>query len=420
MNLNLKFEEYHLSNGMRVILHKDKTTPIVCVNVWYHVGSWNERPGKTGFAHLFEHMMFQGSKNVGSDMHFRLLQSIGGSVNGSTSFNRTNYYETVPSHHLELALWLEADRMGFLLPAMTQKKLDKQIDVVKNERRQTVDNQPYGTWLEKMLESAYPADHSYHWPIIGYMDDIDNASLDDVGDFFRTYYSPVNASLCIAGDFDKNQAKGYIEKYFGPIEGIKTIPAVTSKFRGQFSGEIRKDVKDNIQLPRIHIAYHIPAFGEKDWYAADFLSDLLSTGKSSRLYHSLVYKQQVAQDAYAFVFGTEGTALMVFVATAQNGISIKKLEKALQNELNEVINGHVNDSEMDRIKNQVEAQKLRELQSITHIADSINGAAVQFGDPGYINRELDIYTSITKENVLDMAQKFLKDNNRVVLNYLPK
>lgn len=195
---------------------------------------------------------------------------------------------------------------------------------------------------------------------------------------------------------------------------------MTSKFRGQFSGEIRKDVKDNIQLPRIHIAYHIPAFGEKDWYAADFLSDLLSTGKSSRLYHSLVYKQQVAQDAYAFVFGTEGTALMVFVATAQNGISIKKLEKALQNELNEVINGHVNDSEMDRIKNQVEAQKLRELQSITHIADSINGAAVQFGDPGYINRELDIYTSITKENVLDMAQKFLKDNNRVVLNYLPK
>lgn len=218
MNLNLKFEEYHLSNGMRVILHKDKTTPIVCVNVWYHVGSWNERPGKTGFAHLFEHMMFQGSKNVGSDMHFRLLQSIGGSVNGSTSFNRTNYYETVPSHHLELALWLEADRMGFLLPAMTQKKLDKQIDVVKNERRQTVDNQPYGTWLEKMLESAYPADHSYHWPIIGYMDDIDNASLDDVGDFFRTYYSPVNASLCIAGDFDKNQAKGYIEKYLAPLK----------------------------------------------------------------------------------------------------------------------------------------------------------------------------------------------------------
>lgn len=420
MNLNLKFEAYHLSNGMRVILHKDKTTPIVCVNVWYHVGSWNERPGKTGFAHLFEHMMFQGSKNVGSDMHFRLLQSIGGSVNGSTSFNRTNYYETVPSHHLELALWLEADRMGFLLPAMTQEKLDKQIDVVKNERRQTVDNQPYGTWLEKMLESAYPSDHSYHWPIIGYMDDIDNASLDDVSNFFKTYYSPANASLCVAGDFDKNQAKGYIEKYFGPIEGIKTIPAVTSKFRGQFSGEIRKDVKDNIQLPRIHIAYHIPAFGEKDWYAADFLSDLLSTGKSSRLYHSLVYKQQVAQDAYAFVFGTEGTALMVFVATAQNGISIKKLEKALQNELNEVINGHVNDSEMDRIKNQVEAQKLRELQSITHIADSINGAAVQFGDPGYINRELDIYTSITKENVLDMAQKFLKDNNRVVLSYLPK
>ncbi len=420
MNLNLKYEEYHLANGMRVILHKDLATPIVSVNLWYHVGSWNERPGRTGFAHLFEHMMFQGSQNVGSDMHFRLLQSIGGSVNGSTSFNRTNYYETVPSHYLELAIWLEADRMGFLLPAMTQAKLDNQIDVVKNERRQTVDNQPYGTWLEKMLESAYPADYPYHWPIIGYMDDIDRASLDDVSDFFKTYYSPANASLCIAGDFDENQAKAYVEKYFGPINGIKTIPKVKSTFSGQFAGEVRKNIKDNIQLPRIHMAYHIPAFGEKEWYSVDFISDLLSTGKSSRLYHSLVYKQQVAQDVYAFTFSTEGTALMVFIATAQNGISLKKLEKALQNEINEIINGNVKTTEMERIKNQVEAQNLRELQSITHIADSFNNAAVQFGDPGYINRELDIYTSITKENVLNVAQKYLKDNNRVVLNYLPK
>ncbi len=420
MNLNLKYEEYRLANGLRVILHKDVSTPIVCVNVWYHVGSWNERQGKTGFAHLFEHMMFQGSQNVGSDMHFRLLQSIGGSVNGSTSFNRTNYYETVPSHYLELALWLEADRMGFLLPAMTQEKLDNQIDVVKNERRQTVDNQPYGTWLEKLLESAYPADHSYHWPIIGYMDDISNASLKDVSDFFKTYYSPANASLVIAGDFEDGQARAYVEKYFGPIEGTKTIPSVKSSFSGQFAGEIRKDVEDYIQLPRIHMAYHIPAFGDKDWYAADFLSDLLSTGKSSRLYHSLVYKQQVAQDAYAFTFGTEGTALMVFVATAQNGVSVEKLEMALQKEINEAVNGHFKTSEMERIKNQVEAQKLRELQSITHIADSLNGAAVQFGDPGYINQELDIYTSISKENVLNMAQKYLRDNNRIVLNYLPK
>ncbi|KAA3611107.1 MAG: insulinase family protein [Calditrichaeota bacterium] len=420
MNLNIKYDEYRLSNGMRVILHKDKSTPIVSVNVWYHVGSWNERPGKTGFAHLFEHMMFQGSQNVGSDMHFRLLQSIGGSVNGSTSFNRTNYYETVPSHYLELALWLEADRMGFLLPAMTQAKLDNQIDVVKNERRQTVDNQPYGTWLEKILETAYPADCSYHWPIIGYMDDIDNASLQDVSEFFKTYYSPANASLCIAGDFDDVEAKEYVEKYFGPIAGVKSIPAVKNTFSGQFSGEKRENVKDNIQLPRIHMAYHIPAFGEKDWYTADFLSDLLSTGKSSRLYHSLVYKQQLAQDAYAFTFGTEGTALMVFVATAQNGVPIEKLEKAMQKEIDEVIVGHVENSEIERINNQIDAQKLRELQSISHIADSLNVAAVHFDDPGYINRELDIYGAITKEELLNMAQKYLTENNRVVLNYLPK
>ncbi len=420
MNLNLKYKEYHLANGMRVILHEDKSTPIVSVNMWYHVGSWNERPGKTGFAHLFEHMMFQGSQNVGSDMHFRLLQSIGGSVNGSTSFNRTNYYETVPSHYLELALWLEADRMGFLIPAMTQAKLDNQIDVVKNERRQTVDNQPYGTWLEKMLEAAYPADFPYHWPIIGYMEDIDNASLDDVSTFFKTYYSPANASLCIAGDFDEQQAREYVEKYFGTIEGVKTIPPVKSTFKGRFSGEVREDVKDNIQLPRIHMAYHIPAFGEEEWYAADFLSDLLSTGKSSRLYHALVYEQQLAQDAYAFTFGTEGTALMVFVATAQKGVAIEKLEDALQKEIDKIITGNVNTSEMTRIKNQIEAQKLRELQSITHIADSLNGAAVHFNDPGYINRELEIYNAIIKNDVLKMAQKYLKKSNRIVLNYLPK
>jgi zinc protease len=420
MNLNLNYTEYRLENGLRVILHKDPSTPIACVNVWYHVGSWNEKPGKTGFAHLFEHMMFQGSQNVGSDMHFRLLQSIGGSVNGSTSFNRTNYYETVPSHYLELALWLEADRMGFLLPAMTREKLDNQRDVVKNERRQTVDNQPYGTWLEKMLEAAYPADYPYHWPIIGYMDDLDNASLDDISEFFKTWYSPANASLCVAGDFDEGQVKGWIEKYFAGIQGKQEIPPVTKRFENLFSGEVRKDVPDNVQIPRLYMAYHIPPFGEKEWYVADFLSDLLTTGKSARLHHALVYQQQIAHNIQAFSFGTEGTALLMFISTVQQEHQIGQLEKALDNEIEKIINGDVSAQEVSRIKNQIEGHKLTELQSVSQIADAMNNGATHFDDPGYINRELEIYNSVTKEDITDLAQKYFKESNRVVLNYLPK
>lgn len=420
MNLNLSYKEYYLENSLRVILHKDSSTPITAVNLWYHVGSWNEKPGKTGFAHLFEHMMFQGSENVGSEMHFRLLQSIGGSVNGSTSFNRTNYFETVPSHHLEMALWLEADRMGFLLPSMTQQKLDNQIDVVKNERRQTVDNQPYGTWLEKMLENAYPNDYPYHWPIIGFMDDISKASLQDFSSFFETYYSPANASLCVAGDFDEKLVRKWIEKYYGPITGKKEIPKVNGKFDGLFCGEKRVDVQDNIQMPRIYMAYHIPPYGSKEWYAADFLSDLLSTGKSSRLYQSLVYDKQLANQAQAFSFGTEGAALLMLIATVQQGISIEQLEEGLRTEIQKIINGEISEPEMTRMKNQIEANKLHELQSISHIADSFNAGATYFDDPGYINRELEIYLNINKDDLSVIAQKYFKDSNKIVLNYLPR
>lgn len=420
MNLNLQYKEYYLENGLRIILHQDNSTPITCVNIWYHVGSWNERVGKTGFAHLFEHMMFQGSEHVGSDMHFRLLQSIGGSVNGSTSFNRTNYFETVPSNYLELALWLEADRMGFLLPAMTQQKLDNQREVVKNERRQTVDNQPYGTWLEKMLEAAYPDDYPYHWPIIGYMRDLDNASLEDINSFFETYYSPANASLCVAGDFEEDQVRIWLNKYFADIKGKKEIPEVKLPLKNSFSGEVRLNIPDHIQIPRIYMAYHIPPVGEKDWYIADFLADLLSTGKSSRMHHALVYKQQIAHNVQAFTFGTQGTALMMFISTIQNDHKIDALEQAITGEIEKVIQGDVEENEIRRVKNQIEAHKLLELQSVTQIADSLNNGAVYFNDPGYINRELDLYLSITKENIIQFAQKYFKDVNRVILNYLPK
>jgi len=420
MKINLKYKQYFLDNGLRVILHEDKSTPIASVNLWYHVGSWNERPGKTGFAHLFEHMMFQGSQNVPDNMHFQLLQSIGASLNGSTSFNRTNYYETVPSHYLEMALWMEADRMGFLLPAMTQDKLDNQRDVVKNERRQTVDNVPYGTWLEKLLETTFPQNNSYHWPIIGYMEDLDRASLDDVRHFFKTYYSPANASLCIAGDFDEKTTKEWVEKYFGSISGEKNIPAVAMDFSRFERKERRAVVEDNIQLPRIYAAYPIPGYGTPEWYVGDFISDMISSGKSARLHHALVYEQQVAEEVYAFVFATEGIAQLIFMATAMQGVDEKRLENALLDEISKLIKDGVSDFELEKVKNQIEAYKIRELQSMTHIADSFNQGATYFDDPGYINTDIDHYSSINLDDVNSFTKNYLDRSNRTIITYIPK
>lgn len=279
MQLKIDFEEYFLDNGMRVILHEDHRVPIVAINLWYKVGSKNEVIGKTGFAHLFEHMMFQGSEHVPSEMHFQLIQSAGGTLNGSTFFDRTNYFETLPSNYLELGLWLESDRMGFLLPAMTQEKLDNQRDVVKNERRQRVDNQPYGLWFEKLLELSYPKKYPYHWPIIGYMNDLDNAKMEDVSHFFKTYYAPNNASLVIAGDFESSKTRDLIEQYFGTLPPGLAIPKRNFVFNNYNSSEKRTLIEDQVQLPRLYMAYHIPKHGSSEMYTADLITDIFSLEK---------------------------------------------------------------------------------------------------------------------------------------------
>src|SRR5690606_884619 len=277
----LKVKEYRLDNGLRVILHEDKSTPVVAVNVWYHVGSKNEVPGRTGFAHLFEHMMFQGSKNYNDD-YFMPLQEVGASINGSTNPDRTNYFEVVPSNFLELALFMEADRMGGLLEAMTQDKLDNQRDVVKNERRQRYDNQPYGTAFEKIFAQMFPPPHPYNWTTIGSLDDLTAASMDDVKAFFRQYYVPNNVSLVIAGDFDKAQAKKWVEKYFGPIKKGGDITRPNPK-APKLNGEIRKTFEDSVQLPRVYMAWEgVPSFSA-DQPALDILSSILSDGRGSRL-----------------------------------------------------------------------------------------------------------------------------------------
>ena len=420
MRLKINFEQYDLDNGLRVILHEDHDVPIVAVNLWYKVGSKHERPGKTGFAHLFEHMMFQGSQHVPDNMHFQFIQSVGGTLNGSTFYDRTNYFETLPSHYLEMGLWLESDRMGFLLPAMTQEKLDNQRDVVKNERRQRVDNQPYGTWLEKIMELAYPPHYPYHWPVIGYMEDLDKASLKDVSDFFRTYYAPNNAGLVVAGDFDPAQAKELIEGYFGSIPAGKPLPPFSAPFNGFHGGEKRSEVYDHVRLPRIHMAYHIPAYGKQETYAMDMISDILSEGKSARLYRSLVYEQQIAQEAHAFILPLQETSLFFFIATPKPGVTPERLENALQKEIDLIRNETVHSEEMERTRNQLEARKIRELQSVASRADDLNMFATYFDRPELINTEIERYERINKKALQETAQNYFDNDNRVVVIFLPQ
>ncbi len=417
--MKIEYDQYKLTNGLNVILHQDDRVPIVAVNVWYDVGSKNERPGKTGFAHLFEHMMFQGSAHVPADLHFKLIQRVGGTLNGSTFFDRTNYYETLPSHYLEMGLWLEADRMGFLLPALDQAKLDNQLDVVKNERRQRVDNQPYGRWLEKILEMAFEPDFPYHWPVIGYMEDLDRVTLDDVREFFRTYYAPNNASLVVAGDFDPAETRELIEKYFADIPAGAVPPAVERKFRSYNQGEKRTVLKDRVQLPRLYMAYHFPEFGTPDAYVTDVISDILSSGRSSRLYQSLVYRQQIAQDAQAVFLPLKLTSLLIIMVTPRPEVPIEKIEQALQRELGDLRNQFVDPDELQRVKNQIEARKIREFQSVASRADQLNMHAVYFNRPEGINDEIEQYRKITIENVYETAGIYLNDNNRVVVTFVP-
>src|SRR5688572_17693592 len=312
----LKIRQYQLPNGLRVVLHEDRSTPIVAVNTWYHVGSKNEETGRTGFAHLFEHMMFQGSRNYNSD-YFKPLQEAGGSVNGTTNQDRTWYFETVPSNFLELAIMLEADRLGGLLEAMTQEKLDNQRDVVKNERRQRVDNQPYGTAFEKIGEIMYPKGHPYNWTTIGSLDDLQAATLDDVKSFFRRYYVPNNTVLVLSGDFDEKQARGWVEKYFGPIpSGTETINRPKNAMP-KMDKEIRTTVEDAVPLPRRYMAWHsVPQFSA-DEAALDMLGYILSTGRSSRLQSNLVYGKEMAQQIVAGNGTNENGGTLQSQATAR-------------------------------------------------------------------------------------------------------
>ncbi|HEY5609827.1 MAG TPA: pitrilysin family protein [Thermoanaerobaculia bacterium] len=414
----MRIEHYTLPNGLRVVLNEDHAAPLVAVNIWYHVGSKNEKPGRTGIAHLFEHMLFSGSQHVGNNEHFRHVQSVGGTLNGSTTFDRTNYFETLPSNYLELGLWLESDRMGFFLPALDRKKLDIQKDVVKEERRLRYDNAPYGTAFENLLRLAYPPDYPYHWPTIGSMDDLTAAQLEDVMQFFRTYYAPNNAVLTLAGDFDPAEARFLVEKYFGSIPAGAPLPPFATSAPAR-EGERRDTVRGAVQLPRIYRLYHLPKLYEQEWLAGDLLTNVLATGKASRLHRALVYEQQIAQDVTAFVFPSESTGIALLVATAKEGISAEKLETALDAEIENLAENGISEDELNRVKNQTETDYAHQIEDYSDRADLLNMFTTYFNDPNMLNQLLDRYRAVTVADVQQAAAKYFVASNRVTLYYLP-
>ena len=410
---------HRLGNGLDVVLHPDRALPLVAVNLWYHVGSKNERPGRTGFAHLFEHMLFQGSAHVGTNDHFRHLQRIGGVANGSTWYDRTNYYETVPAQELDLALWLESDRMGHLLPGLDQGKLDNQREVVMNERRQRVDNQPYGRPYERLFELLVPPDHPYHWPVIGTMADIASATLDDVRSFFRTWYVPNNAVLTLAGDFDPDDALARVERWFGDVPPGPT-PERRSFALPPLEQPIAETVADHVQLPRIYLAFRTEPFGRREWFAASLLSTLLSTGKSSPLYHDLVYDRQLAQDVAAYVYPTEEIGVFLVIATAKPGIEAERLAGALRTHLDRAATSPPAPSEWERARNATLAGIFGQLETLDHRADQLSMYATYFDRPELAWGEAERYLELGPDELCAFAGARLAAERAVELTVLPE
>ncbi|HEV2800456.1 MAG TPA: pitrilysin family protein [Pyrinomonadaceae bacterium] len=416
----IKFTEFRLANGLRVILHEDHSTPIVGVNLWYHVGSKNEVPGKTGFAHLFEHMMFQGSKNYDDD-YFKPIQEAGGNLNGSTNPDRTNYWEVVPSNFLELALFMEADRLGGLLDVLNEAKLANQREVVKNEKRQNYDNRPYGLVGAKINETLYPKTHPYHWLTIGSLEDLSAASLEDVKDFFRRYYTPNNAVLTIAGDFNPAEARRLVEKYFNPIPRgtdltpVPAQPAVLSELK-------RINMEDRVALPRVYTVWPVPPQYTPDEAALDALATILGGGKSSRLYKTLVYERQIAQDVSAFNNSQEIAGQFQIVATAKPGKMLAELEGAITEELERIKQTPPTTEEIERAYNAREASFIYSLQTVGGFGgknDQLNQYATYLNRPDYFNEDLARYRRVTADDVKRVANQYLTDK-RLIVNVTPR
>ncbi len=418
----MSFTDARLDNGLRVIVAEDHLAPVVAVNLWYDVGSKHERPGKTGFAHLFEHVMFQGSAHVAKTEHIALVQAAGGTMNGTTWLDRTNFFETLPSHQLELALWLEADRMATLLDALSQDNLDNQREVVKNEKRSTYDNRPYGTWNEKLQAHLFPPEHPYHHPTIGSMDDLDAASLDDIRDFFRTYYAPNNAVLTIVGDADDAQARAWVERYFGAIPTSPNIPSLPDmSLPPTLGGEQRETVEDRVPLPRVYVGFRAPVFGDHRLDALEIASQILAGGKGSRLHRRLVRDEQIAQDVALFTLGfVGGASITAGWATVRPGVDIDRVEAVLHEELERLGREPVTDDELARARALVETDELGALSRVEERADRLSMFATLFDRPAMINEMLPRYLAVDAEAIRNVAADVFRSDNRVVLTYIPE
>ncbi len=420
--LTVPVTQFTLPNGLNVILHRDARVPVVSLNMWYHVGSGNERPGRTGFAHLFEHVMFEGSMHVPEGAFDSWLEAAGANNNGSTTVDRTNYYIDMPSNALDLALFLESDRLGFLLDDKAPDKINGQRDVVKNEKRQSVDNQPYGQAFIELPALLYPAGHPYSWSTIGSMEDLTAANFEDVARFFRTYYVPNNASIVIAGDIDVEATKKLVEKWFGDIPRGKPVPALAPP-TAVLDGVKKKTITDRVQLPRLYLAWHSPAFMKPGDAELDIVSNLLTGGKNSRLYRRLVYELQIAQDVNAFQQSQALGSDFIVITTARPGQSLDKLQAVIDEEIDKLRAAPPDDREMTRALNQFEANFYRSMERVGGFngkAERLNSYFMAVKTPDYFEKDLARYRAVTAADVKAAVERYLPKDRRVELSVVPE
>ncbi len=413
----IKFDEYKLKNGLTVLLHEDHSTPIVAVSIMYHVGAKNEDPNRTGFAHFFEHLLFEGSENIARGEFFKYIENAGGNNNANTSNDRTFYYEVLPSNQLELGLWLESERL--LHANIDQIGVDTQNEVVKEEKRLRVDNQPYGSFLAEMNKRAYK-EHPYRWTTIGKMEHLDAATLEEFVAFYHKFYVPENAILSIAGDIDIPSTKKLIESYFGPIPNGKEKIAPISIVEPALGGEIRDTVYDNIQLPGVMMAYRIPEQGTEDFYAIEMMSKILSDGESSRLNKKCVEETESAMYVGSFPFASEDPGLSFVFGIANSDVNPSDLENEINGEFDRIKSELISDKEFNKIRNMMENDFIYNFSSMIGIAENLANYKMYLGDADLINTELNRYLKVTKEDILRVAKKYFTEDNRVVLYYLPK
>lgn len=414
----LKIQTHRLDNGLQVVLHPDSTVPITAINLWYHVGSRNDPPGRSGIAHLFEHMLFQGSRHVASNEHQRLIQQMGGTANGSTWYDRTNYFDIVPSQALETALWLEADRMGYLLSALSTEKLDLQRQVVLNERRQVLESRPYGGAYDRLHEMLFPVEHPYHRPVMGYEADIEGIRLEDIQKFFQTFYIPANTVLTVAGDLEPDRTLDWIERYFGHLpaaEAPRLVPPPIPQIPAQ-----RVGIHQAVDLVRLYFGFRLPPYGDPHWYAADLLSMALAGGKSSLLYRELVLRRQWALDVSAFVLPTEWAATWTLVVVCRPEAVVEQVETLILETLAHLATELLPEPYLERCRNRILTQFFRDLQPLEKRADTLSKVTTYFEDPGLLQKEVELYRHLEPEAIRKVVAAYLDPRQASILTYLPQ